>query len=135
VRTRAARILGLLRGRLARAVEARPPALGRATTITLRLSDRADEPALERFGELSERQVAPGRYLVADVDGDPWAALPLCGGDALADPFLPAREVKELLALRAAQLQADAGPVAGGETRLARLDDCLMVPRSLIEPR
>lgn len=101
------RLRGLLNGPVSsRASEARPPALGPATTITLRLSDRADEPAIERLGRLSERQIPSGRNLVAEVDGQIWAALPLSGGEPIGDPFLPALEVKELLSLRAAQLDA-----------------------------
>lgn len=108
VRSGAAHILGLFGGRLQRAAEARPPALGAASTITLRLSAGADESTLERFAELSGREVPSGRHLVAEVDGEVSAALPLSGGEALADPFLPALELKELLSLRAAQLQAHA---------------------------
>jgi hypothetical protein len=126
---------GLLRGRVWRAAEARPPALGPEATITLRLSDRADEPAIERLGGLSERQLPSDRYLVAEVDGQIWAALSLSGGEPLADPFLPALEVKALLSLRVAQLGAHAGSFDGGEDRLVRLDDCFVVPRSAVEPR
>jgi hypothetical protein len=133
---RAARIAGLLRGGLERATEARPPALGPETTITLRLSDRADEPALERLRGLSERPIpSSGRYLVAEVDGQVWAALPLSGGEPLADPFLPALEAKELLSVRVAQLGARAGSLDGGEGRLFRLDDRFVVPRSAVESR
>jgi hypothetical protein len=135
MRARAARIAGLVRGRVWRAAEARPPALGPETTITLRLSDRNDEPAIERLGGLSERQLPSGRYLVAEVDGRVWAALPLSGGEPLADPFLPALEVKELLSLRVAQLDAHAGSLDGGEGRLFRLDDRFVVPRSVVESR
>jgi hypothetical protein len=127
-------IFGLLKSRLSRAAEARPPMLGTGVTITIRLSDPADEAALERFAQLSGRQMPSGRFLAADVDGELWAALPLSGGEALADPFLPALEVKELLALRAAQLETHAASLEP-DVRLARLDDRLVVPRSLVEPR
>jgi hypothetical protein len=126
---------GLLHGRLSRAGEARPPVLEPAATITLRLSDRAEEPEIERLAELSGRAAPSGRYLVAEVDGQVWAALPLSGGEPIGDPFLPAMEVKELLSLRAAQLEAHAGSLDGGENRLVRLDDRLVVPRSLVESR
>jgi hypothetical protein len=55
---------------------------------------------------LSGRETTSGRYLVADVDGEPWAALPVSGGDPLSDPFRPAMELKALLSQRAAQLDA-----------------------------
>jgi hypothetical protein len=121
-------MVGPLRGRPRGAAEARPPTLEPASAITIRLSDRTDEPAIERLGKLSERQIPSGRYLVAEVDGHVWAALPLSGGEPLADPFLPALEVKELLSLRAAQLEAGASCSVG-------LDDCLVVARPLVESR
>jgi hypothetical protein len=95
---------GRLNGRLSRAREARPPALGPERTITLRVSDPADEREIARLAELSERAAASGRYLVADVDGQVWAALPLSGGEPIGDPFLPTLEVKQLLSVRAGQL-------------------------------
>jgi hypothetical protein len=132
VRAAFERLLGLLNGRLSGADEARPPALRPATTITLRLSTRRDEPAIERLGRLSERQIPSGRHLVAEVDGQVWAALPLSGGEPLADPFAPALEVKELLSLRVAQLAADGDR---GDGQLVRLEDNLVVPRPLVESR
>jgi hypothetical protein len=135
VRTYAS-LRGLLNGRLpSRAREARPPALGPDATITLRLSDRADEPAMEQLARLTERQTPAGRNLVAEVDGQVWAVLPLSGGEPFADPFLPALEVKELLSLRAAQLETQAGSPDRDDGRLVRLDDRLVVPRTLVEPR
>jgi hypothetical protein len=115
--------------------EPRPPALGPKRTITVRVTDRAEEPAIERLGALSERPIPSGRYLVAEVDGQVWAALPLAGGEPIGDPFLPALEVKELLSLRAAQLEAHAHSRDGDDGRLVRLDDRLVVPRSVLESR
>jgi hypothetical protein len=115
--------------------EPRPPALGLERTITLRVADPAEEPALERLGELSGLTIPPGRYLVAEVDGEVWAALPLSGGEPFGDPFLPALEVKELLSLRRGQLEARARSADEDDGRLIRLDDRLVVPRTLVEPR
>jgi hypothetical protein len=122
-------MLALLRGRASGADEARPPALGSASTITIRPSNRSDEPAIERLGRLSERDVPAGRFVVAEVDGKVWAVHPLTGGEPFGDPFLPAFEVKELLSLRVAQLgdEDDGG--------LARREDNLVVARPLIESR
>jgi hypothetical protein len=86
--------------------EARPPRIGATAAITLRLAARSEEPAIEKLGELSGRERTSGRYLVADVDGEPWSALPVLGSDALSDPFRPAMELKVLLSQRAAQLDA-----------------------------
>ena len=116
-----ARIHGLLGGRPRRAAEPRPPALGAAATITLRLAGPGERAAVERLAELSSRVAPSGRYLVAEVDGDLWAALPLSGGEPVADPFLPALEVKALLLLRAAQLEA-------GETARPRQESAGAAP-------
>lgn len=104
----------LLGARLARGGEARPPSLEAAAAITLRLADPGEEPAIDRLAELSGRSRLSGPYLVADVDGHLCAALPLSGGEPVADPFRPLMELKALLSLRVAQL--DASDVAwGGE--------------------
>lgn len=132
LRAAAGRIHGLIRGTRSHAAEARPPALAPPATITLRFADPGEETAIERLAELAGRVALPGRYLVAEVDGQLWAALPLGGGEALADPFLPAMEVKALLSLRAAQLDA---VLAGGDSLLVGLDDGLVVPRPLVESR
>jgi hypothetical protein len=86
--------------------EARPPRIGATAAITLRLAARSEEPAIEKLGELSGRERTSGRHLVADVDGEPWAALPVSGGDPLSDLFRPALELIALLSRRAAQLDA-----------------------------
>jgi hypothetical protein len=43
--------------------------------------------------------------LVAEVGGELVAALPLDGGDAVADPFRPTAALVEMLTLRAQQLR------------------------------
>jgi hypothetical protein len=42
--------------------------------------------------------------LVAAVGGEPWAALPLDGGRAIADPFRPTATLVTLLEIRVAQM-------------------------------
>lgn len=70
----------------------------------MRLADRREHATIERLAALTEQAAPADTYLVAEVDGRLWAALPLSGGEPFADPFLPALEVKALLSLRAAQL-------------------------------
>lgn len=53
----------------------------------IRLATDGDARALRRLGGLESRPVPPGRMLVAEIDGEVPAALPLDGGGALADPF------------------------------------------------
>jgi hypothetical protein len=92
----------------------RPPRVERAATISLRLAGSDEDAALARLAQLAERPMPPGRSLVAEVDGELWAALPLSSGEALVDPFHPSAEVRALLSLRAAQLDSD-----GNELRAA----------------
>jgi hypothetical protein len=83
---------------------ARPPRLDAGAVISVRLAADGDDVRLARLAELSGAVRPAGLWLVAEVDGQLWAALPLAGGDALADPFRPTAEVQALLALRARQL-------------------------------
>jgi hypothetical protein len=85
----------------------RPAAAPRAETseIELRLCRADDDPALERLGVLAERPVPSGRLVVALVNGDLVAALPLVGGAAISDPFVRTAHLKPLLELRASQLR------------------------------
>src|SRR6476620_7749675 len=68
--------------------------------VTIRRSHASDRAALQRLAQLDSRRLAEGELLVAEVDGELRAALPLAGGGAIADPFV------SLLGLRAAQIRA-----------------------------
>lgn len=93
------------------------PALDAGTVITLRLAEGEGDVAVDRLVALSGLERPAGLTLVAEVDGQPRAALALAGGELLADPFHPASELGSLLTLRLAQL--DANPGAGPDLRCA----------------
>ena len=76
--------------------------------IELRLCRAADDPALERLAALAERPMPFGRLVVALVNGQLVAALPLAGGRALTDPFSRTAPLLRLLELRAEQLRQPA---------------------------
>jgi hypothetical protein len=77
--------------------------------VTIRRSRPGDRVALERLAQLDSRRLAEGQLLVAEVDGELRAALPVAGGAAIADPFTPNAALVSLLVLRARQLaSADA---------------------------
>lgn len=100
-----------------------PPRLDAAAVISLRLATTRDEAALEQLAELSGRVRVNGPWLVAEVDGQLWAALSLTGGEPLADPFRPTAELRALLYLRAEQLdykEREPGAFAGRLRRRAR---------------
>jgi hypothetical protein len=90
--------------RRARSSGARPPHVSSGAVISIRIAGQREEAAIARLAQLSEHPVPSGRALVAEVDGQVRAALPLARGPMLVDPFHPSTEVRELLSLRAAQL-------------------------------
>ncbi len=73
--------------------------------VTIRLAAGADGDALKRLAHLDSSPPLRGRCLVAEVDGEPCAAVAIDGGRTVADPFVRCAEVLDLLALRAAQLR------------------------------
>jgi hypothetical protein len=89
-------------------------------TIIIRSSTEHDAPALARLAVLDSAPMPAGRTLVAEVDGNMRAALPLDGGPAVADPFAPTAHLVELLRSHAAALDT-ARPATrrAGHRRLA----------------
>jgi hypothetical protein len=103
--------------RRSRRAESRTPALEAGTVITLRLVPTEGDAAIDQLAELSGLEPPVGPSLVAEVDGEPRAALSLAGGEVLSDPFHPAAELGSLLCLRLAQLgERDGG---GSDLRCA----------------
>jgi hypothetical protein len=74
--------------------------------LTVRLATSADEPALSRLAELDETAAPAAPVLLGVVMQRPVAALSLCDGSVIADPFTPTRDLVELMTLRARQLGA-----------------------------
>ena len=72
--------------------------------IVLRLAGPADSPTLERLAALDDRVRPAGPLLLAEVNGEVHAALPLDGGAAMADPWRPTAGLVDLLSVRASQL-------------------------------
>jgi hypothetical protein len=76
-----------------------------AETLTIRMAVSADAEALGRLAQLdSAPPPAPVPVLVAEVDGELRAALPLHAGRGIADPFRPMVELVAILAERRRQL-------------------------------
>ena len=71
-------------------------------TITIRHSTGADRAGILRLASLDGRPAPAGETLLAFVDGELRAALPLTGGDAVADPFHRTAALVDLLRFRAA---------------------------------
>jgi hypothetical protein len=71
--------------------------------ITIRPSNDADQRRLRELAELDSAPPIAGPVLIAELDARPVAAISLDGRREIADPFVPTRELVELLrAARAA---------------------------------
>jgi hypothetical protein len=76
-------------------------------TVLLRLCCVRDDHELDRLSQLEGRDAPTGRHVVAEVGGVVVAALPLEGGEMLADPFRPTAHLLPLLEVRAKQLRTE----------------------------
>jgi hypothetical protein len=72
--------------------------------LTLRLATAADHGALARLAELEESPRPAGPILLGELMQRPVAALSLCDGSVIADPFTATADVVELMRMRARQL-------------------------------
>jgi hypothetical protein len=107
-----------LRAAAARASRPRRPVRGR---VVIRLAGDADDEALARLAILSERPPLEETVLVAEADGVLLAARSLESGRVLADPFRVTSDLRDLLSVRAAQLETPAPKTGGVRGRLAAL--------------
>lgn len=73
--------------------------------VLIRRASAADDPALARLSALDERELPAGERLIGEIGGRIVAALEVCSGRAIADPFVATTGVVELLGLRAAQVR------------------------------
>ncbi len=78
----------------------------RVPKVTIRPARAADLGDLTRLAELSERRLPTGLVLVAEVESDVVAALPVDGGPLLSDLWRHTLDVAQLLELRSEQLRA-----------------------------
>ena len=80
--------------------------------VTIRAAYPDDAVALERLAALDSKRLPAGPLLVAEVDGELWAAVstgPGCPAD-VADPFRRSGELVLLLHERARQIERAARP-------------------------
>ncbi len=78
-----------------------------ADNVEIRLAGPADAPALSRLSELDSRpaDALHGDVLLAEVQGDPVAALSLEDDLLVAHPFRHTKPLAQLLTMRAHQLR------------------------------
>ena len=80
--------------------------------LTLRICRESDHAALRRLAERDSARVPAGRLLAAE-SGRLLAAISLDTGTVIADPFVPTKDLVELLQRRATQMKR----VQGGRRR------------------
>ena len=80
-------------------------------TISIR-SVPSPDTAVERLAQLDSRSPLAGPALVAEVDGQPRAALSLRDGAVVADPFAPTSELVGLLQMRAGRRRGSRATLA-----------------------
>ena len=80
-------------------------------SLTMRPAAVNDAKALRRLAQLDSKHEPSGEALVAEMNGELLAAVPLDGGPAIADPFERTAEIVSLLRARANQVNA-AEPMA-----------------------
>jgi len=97
---------GLTRAPSQPSIQAARPVAADAT-VTLRFDSTADEKRLGRLAALDSKQPPAPPVLLAEVDGQLFAALALSDGTVVADPFYPTLDLIELLRARARQLNGD----------------------------
>ena len=76
--------------------------------ITIRMSEQSDRAALGRLAALDSRGTAPRDALLGFKGEALVAALPLDGGEPIADPFERTAQLIDLLKLRATQTVEEA---------------------------
>jgi hypothetical protein len=86
--------------------------------VTIRRARPADATALLHLAALDEAEPLDGDAIVAEVDGELWAAIAADGARMISDPFRPAAHARELLELRAAMLGRSAHAGVARRTRI-----------------
>ena len=92
----------------------------RRSTLVIRVARSDDKAAIHRLAQLDGRRLDGSQLLVAELDGEVLAALPLSGGEPVADPFEPTAQLVDMLKVRAGQLRDGAPPKRRLRSRMAR---------------
>jgi hypothetical protein len=82
-------------------------------SVTIRRASAADATSLARLAILDSASPPAVDALLAEVDGELWAAVELDGRAAIADPFRPSGELVDLLRYRAGLIRREQGAPAG----------------------
>ena len=72
--------------------------------LTIRRAQSADRESLIRLAGRDSKRLPSGTFLIAELEGEPWAAVALESGEVVADPFHRTAELVGILRLRAARI-------------------------------
>jgi hypothetical protein len=72
--------------------------------VLVRQAASRDDARIKQLARLDDRRLPEGPFLVAELGGDPVAALALPTGTVVADPFRRTADAVDMLRLRAAQV-------------------------------
>ena len=99
--------------------------------VVLRIATAGDADRLQTLAQLDSARVPAGEVLIAEVDGRLQAALPLDGGEPIADPFRRTADLVALLRVRAAELLGRDAPAITTLSALERRSADLRPPKPL----
>lgn len=88
--------------------------------VTIRLDRAGDASRLYQLAALSGERLAPGPFVVAEVDGSVAGAMPLAGGPTVLDPCKPIADLQPLLELQVARVGGRNGTTQGAVRRFRR---------------
>jgi hypothetical protein len=83
-----------------------------AAPLVIRIATPSDDAAIQRLAELDSARPFRGAALVAELNDELVAAVSLANGREVANPFVPTREILDLLRIRAKQLKPRLAPRA-----------------------
>lgn len=90
-------------------------------TITIRRASAGDAAVLDRLAARDSAVLPDDDFLIAQVGEEVWAAIGLCTGTLVADPFRPSEPVAELLRVRAEDGSGQVVRAEPGSPQLRRL--------------
>jgi hypothetical protein len=88
-------------------------------SVSIRTARPADAIAVARLAALDSSRSPRGTVLLAEVDGELWAALGVDDGHAISDPFRPSAGVMALLRARVGHVQGEQRRLTALRPRLA----------------
>jgi hypothetical protein len=103
------------------AKDPRPQGARTAVSLTIRHATADDAEAIRRLAALDSARQPQGAVLLAEVAGEPWAAISLEDFHAVSDPFRPSADLVWLLVQRARDLERAQGGRTRGGGRAQRL--------------